>query len=279
MSSVLMIYLLCFAFRGFEYFILRTDQTFWGEAFIHKLMGIAVLYAAVKRRGMKLEDIGFRKSGIVCDLLKGLGFGALMFAMAYLAEILILAAQGRFAGVQVYVSAYAVDGNIGRQTNLIFFMICIAGNIVNVIMEEGLFRGLFPKMSEDSSSFMAGAALSSCLFGIWHVMAPVRSYCDGMMSPGGLIANAAMLIITSGLIGFKFALLTKMTGSLYMGMSDHFVNNTIVNILHIMSDTGADELQVVRIAAAQSVSFIIVLIFYVRNCQNKHTKELSKNNF
>ena len=74
-----------------------------------------------------------------------------------------------------------------------------------------------------------------------------------------------MLIVTSGIIGFKFCLLTKMTGSLYMSMGDHFVNNTIVNILHVISDTGVDELQVVRIAVAQGLSFIIVLIYYMRN--------------
>ena len=67
---------------------------------------------------------------------------------------------------------------------------------------------------------------------------------------------------TSALIGFKFALLTRITGSLYAAMGDHFVNNTIVNLLHVLSYSGADELQTVRIALAQSLSFLLVLIWY-----------------
>lgn len=80
---------------------------------------------------------------------------------------------------------------------------------------------------------------------------------------GGMIANVIMLVVTSGLVGFKFALLTKMTGSAYMAMGDHFVNNTIVNLLHVVSKTGADELMFVRLSIAQSISYIVVLAWYL----------------
>lgn len=82
------------------------------------------------------------------------------------------------------------------------------------------------------------------------MIAPLRNYYDGTSSMGGLIFNATLLVVTSGLIGFKFALLTKMTNNLYTAMGDHFVNNTIVNILHVVSKTSADELQFVRITVA-----------------------------
>ncbi len=210
LSIVFLIYILCFIFRGFEYFVLRTDQTFWGEAFIHKLIGIMIFYVAAKMYGMNLKNIGFVRDSVLNNLLKGLGFGLLVFIVAYVVEILILVVQNKFAMVQIYVSAY--------------------------------------------------------------IMAPIRSYCDGMIGVSGFIANMVMLIITSGIIGFKFCLLTKMTGSLYMGMSDHFVNNTVVNMFHIISDTGVDELQVVRIAVAQSLSFIIVLVFYMRNYKRMQSR-------
>lgn len=71
------------------------------------------------------------------------------------------------------------------------------------------------------------------------------------------------------MIGFKFSLINKMTGSLYMAMGDHFVNNTIVNMIHVSSYTGVDELQIVRIAVAQGLSLIIVLIYYMQNDKGK----------
>lgn len=50
-----------------------------------------------------------------------------------------------------------------------------------------------------------------------------------------------------------------------MAMGHHFINNAIVNMLHVVSDNGADTFMVVRIAIAQSISFIIVWIWYVRS--------------
>ena len=78
-----------------------------------------------------------------------------------------------------------------------------------------------------------------------------------------MIANIIMLVVTSGLVGFKFALLTKITGNLYMALGDHFVNNTIVNMLHVVSTTGVDELMTLRLTIAQSVSCVVVLICYI----------------
>lgn len=186
-----------------------------------------------------------------------------MFTLAYSVEILILVIQGRFESLSFYVSAYSVDGNVGNQTAFIFFIMCFLGNIINVVMEEGVFRGLFQKILEKKYSFFIAAVIASSLFGMWHIMSPLRSFCDGTMSTGGFAANSIMLIVTSALVGFKFAMMTKLTGNLYMAMGDHFVNNTIVNILHVISAGGADQMQVVRISIAQSVSFIIVLVWYL----------------
>ena len=263
LSVVLLLYLICFAFRIFEYFLLRTDQTFLGEAFVHKLIGIAVLFLVVKLYSLKPSEVGFSKQKAIPNLLIGLGFGIATFILAYSVEILILILQGDFETLKLYVSAYSVEGNIGNQTAFIFFLICILGNIINVVMEEGLFRGLFQKLLENKYNFIISAVLASVLFGLWHIMSPLRSYLDGTMSMGGFIANSIMLITTSALVGFKFAMMTKLTGNLYMAMGDHFVNNTIVNMLHVISDTGADELMVVRISIAQSVSFIAILIWYI----------------
>lgn len=91
-----------------------------------------------------------------------------------------------------------------------------------------------------------------------------HNYVDGISSMRGMAANILLLVSTSTLVDFKFSMLTKLTGSLYMAMGDHFVNNTIVNILHVVSLSGADELMVVRITIAQAVSFFTVFFFTFR---------------
>lgn len=268
-SVVLGVYLLCYFFRILEYFVLRTDQTWVGEAIVHKVIGILILLAVSAGAKLTITQIGFVKEKALCNLLKGLAFGCAVFVLAYSVEIAIAAMQGSFRSLQLYVSAYAISRNTGYRTEILFFLICIIGNIINVVMEEGIFRGLFQRLLEKKYSFMLSAMIASCLFGVWHMIGPVRNYADGTMSMSGMIANIVMLVVTSTLVGFKFAMLTQMTGSLYMAMGDHFVNNTIVNLLHVVSDTGADEMMVIRVAIAQSVSFILVLVCYICRCRKK----------
>ncbi len=52
------------------------------------------------------------------------------------------------------------------------------------------------------------------------------------------------------------------------GLGDHLLNNTVAtNMLHVISLKGADELQIVRIMAAQVISFVFVLVVYC--CRNR----------
>ena len=269
---VLSIYLVCFAFRIFEYFVLRTDRTWVGEAVVHKLIGILVLFIFARILHFSAAEIGFSKEGALANLGKGLAFGLCTFAVAYTVECLIINSLGNFDTRQLYVSTYAIDKNLGNNTSLLFFLICIAGNIINVLMEEGVFRGLFNKILRQKYSFILSALIASALFGFWHIVGPVRNFLDGESSMAGTVANSAMLVFTSALVGFKFAMLTKMTGSIFMGMGDHFVNNTIVNILHVVSKNGADEMMAVRVAIAQSLSFILVLVCFAISSSRRRRK-------
>ena len=267
---VLIIYLVCCILRVAEYMILRTDQTFWGESFVHKLLGLVLLVPALRFYSLNFKQIGLETKNLFRRVRIGLIWGILFFALAYLIEIAVLLSQGNFLGLDFYVSAYSVNGNIGQQRGLLFLLICLAGNLINVLMEEGIFRGLFQKVFERQYSFIKSALFSSLLFGFWHIMAPFRSLLDGEMSLTGFWINSLILVLTSFLIGLQFALMAKMTGSLYMGMAVHFVNNTVVNLLHVLSKNGTDQLLSLRITVAQTLSFLVLLIYYQIRKRARH---------
>lgn len=81
--NVIIIYFICYVFRFIEYFFIQTDRTFWGEAFLHKVMEIVVLYMAANFVSLKLREIGFAKNRILVRTLLGLAFGAAVFVIAY----------------------------------------------------------------------------------------------------------------------------------------------------------------------------------------------------
>ena len=254
-------YIVCWIFRVIEYFILRTDQTIIGEAFIHKVIGIILLMLV----GYKLRDIGFIADKFLRDIGKGLLLGIGVFILAYGVEMIISDSPV----LSVHVTSYAITGNRDLQSGFMLFIFCIAGNIINVIMEEGVFRGLFCKLMGEKHSFALACILSSVLFGVWHIAQPIRNVIDGEQSPMGAFMSCILLVVTSTLLGIQYCMLNDITGSIWAGMAAHFVNNTTINLLHVVTQTGADELQTVRISIAQTVSFVIVLVLFIINKRHK----------
>ena len=257
------LYLICYAIRMVELMVWRTDQTL-GEAFIQKLAGIVILILAMRYMGYRAKDIGLIRRGSLKGTIIGLAIGFGVFFVAYLVEYLMLSLQGYAPMLLFYVSAYALDGNIIGITTFVTVSVCIVLNIVNVVMEEGLFRGLFTKLAEKQVPFLAANVIASLLFGLWHIALPIRSYVDGAMSGDGALASGAFYALTSFLMGFQLGLLAKMTNGLWAPMAFHFVNNTVVNLLHLTTAHGADQLQFIRLTITQVISFAGVLIAYIR---------------
>lgn len=261
---IIMFYTVCFAFRAMEYFIIRTDQSMIGEAFIHKLTGIFLLAGAVSFLHETWTEIGFSTEKILSNLLLGLLLGGGVFAAAYGTEMLIQSSAGNSPVLKFFVASYSVLGNRSMEKGLLFIFFCIAGNIINVVMEEGVFRGLFVRLAEDKYSFGTACWLSSVLFGVWHIMQPLRNVIDGSQSVLSAVMTGLVLIVTATLLGIQYCMLLKLTGSLWAGMAAHFVNNAAVNLIHVITASGMDELQTIRISIAQTLSFLLVFAFYMR---------------
>ena len=257
------IFTLCLSVRFVEYFLIETDKTAIGENVLHKAVGIILLALVLKRVNLSWSDIGFHRNGFVSSILKGLLLGSGCFAISYGLELAIFILQGNPAHLEMYISSFSLTGSQIKNTNFIFFLLCVLFNVMNVWMEEGVFRGLFMKMFSETKPFMKANYISAFLFGVWHIVMPIRSYINGEMSFAVMVLMGIGYMILAGIMGIKWGLLYRITGNLWAGLGDHLFNNTVAtNMLHVVSLKGADELQIVRIMAAQVISFAVVLAIH-----------------
>ena len=255
--------------HGFEAIVLRMDETVFGENFINKVFGILVVFIILRILHWEWSDIGFTKTGYVRNLGIGLLIAACSFIISYSAEILILKGQMHDIEFGIFTTGFSLTGEAAIHTGIGFILMCVFFNLINVVMEEGTFRGLYYHIADIDHSSKYACLFQAFLFGIWHIVTPLHNLIDGDINVGSFVALGIGYIVLAGMMGIKWELLYRMTGSLYTGMADHFFNNCIAtNLLHVTTEQGVDELIIIRVAIAQLLSFTVVLLVWKQRKKN-----------
>ena len=259
--SCSLIFIVCSLARLFEYFYMRTDETFLSENFLHKLFGILLLWGILSISKLRWIDIGFTPNGIIRGIGNGLLFGLVCSVFAYTVECIVLLFLHGNVHLSFYASGFSLTNEKGTQAGILFIMLSVLFNLINVWMEEGAFRGLFTKILE-GISYRKSLFFIAFLFGIWHLVMPFRDFLQGESSLTNLIVMGIGYVILAGMMSIKWSLLYKMTGSLWLGLGDHLFNNLASNLVHVISNSDVDSLQIVRILLWQLLSFALVLWGY-----------------
>lgn len=263
--SCLVIFLTLILVHGFEAIVLRMDETIVGENFINKVFGIIVIFVVLKLINKTPSDIGFAGKGFIKSVLQALVLAVASFTVSYITEFIILKCQGQSPVLGIFTSGFSLTGDAEIHTEAGFILMCIFFNIINVVMEEGTFRGLFYNIVSYNHSKTYAMFYQAALFGIWHIVTPFHNLIDGDINIGTFIVLSVGYIILAGMMGIKWSLIYRMTGNLYAGMADHFFNNCIAtNLLHVTTESGIDDMMIVRVLIAQVISFVVVVIIWNR---------------
>lgn len=271
------IFALCGLARLIEYFVIRTDETVMAENFLHKAFGIVILAALLHLLHSSWQEIGFVRQEIGSGLVKGLLLGCCCFIPVYSIECLLLYHANRNVSLSFYVSGFALNGESTAHYGILFLLLCVVFNVINVWMEEGVFRGLFMYILRQKQSFTSAALFIALLFGVWHWVMPLRDYADGNTSLANLLVMGIGYILLAGMMSIKWSVLYKITGTLWMGLGDHLLNNVMVtNLLHVISNGEADHLQIVRIMIGQLLSFYAVMLYDRKMRKNSRPPEAAR---
>lgn len=256
------IFIICLIVHAVEVFFIRTDETVFAECFINKIFGIILLFVLLKIWKRKWHDIGFKASRLLPDCLKGLIICAVFYTLGFAAEFITLYAQGNPGHMEFFVTGFSLTGDVTKQTGVGFVLMCIGFNVINVWMEEGLFRGFYITYLQEKIGMKGALFIAALLFGLWHLVTPLRSLTDGQMSLPEFAVMSIGYVVLSALMGIKWGLLFEHSGSVWIGLADHFFNNCVVtNLLHVVTETGVDEYQIMRVLIGELTSFVAVVVY------------------
>ena len=264
------IFIICLIVHAAEVFFIRTDETVFAECFINKVFGIILLFVLLKIWKRKWHDIGFKASRLLSDCLKGLIICAVFYALGFSAEFVMLYAQGNPGHMEFFVTGFSLTGDVTKQTGLGFVLMCIGFNVINVWMEEGLFRGFYITYLKEKIGVKGALFIAALLFGLWHLVTPLRSLTDGQMTLPEFAVMSIGYVVLSALMGIKWGMLFEHSGSVWIGLADHFFNNCMVtNLLHVVTETGVDEYQIMRVLIGELTSFVAVVVYVKVKARSK----------
>ena len=257
-----------------EFLFIRTDQTIIADNVITKICCIIATLIAMKVCGLRLSDIGLKWKSTFKYIGCGFGLGIFTFAISYGLETLLLALQGKAPHLSLYITNFGLSGATSEVSlSAMAVIICVIVNIINVLAEEGMFRGFILKAVTDKWGFKTGNYVQALLFGIWHIVMCVLGVYDGQMTIVQAIVFAIGYVVLAGILAIEWGTCVNMTGVLWVGLSEHFFNNFIGNILHVVSTTGTDEFQIIRIVLSNFLSLGIVLFINKKNKANQEITE------
>lgn len=253
---ILGIYLICELVKDFEFLVLKTDQTFLAENIICKLFAIGMIFFCLHKLGISWSSIGFKKSGMIQSGILGLSLGIVTFSISYFVEYLILKNMGLHPQFAFYIANFTISNQNVIGLSMSALIICILGNIVNVWAEEGLFRGVLFQIGKMSYTQKTANLIQSLLFGLWHVITVVIWVLDGSIDIPTAFIMSIGYIALAGILGYEWGLCIALTGTIWAGVFEHFFNNFISNTLHVITETGVDELQIIRIVISNVLSLL-----------------------
>ncbi|MGI6244813.1 MAG: CPBP family intramembrane glutamic endopeptidase [Pseudochelatococcus sp.] len=250
------LFLLCVIFRLLDVFVFRSDEWF-GEQVLTKALGLAAILAYLWFAGRSASAIGVRAGGWDRAVLMGVAVAGAALVAGYTAEVITLFVSGQAPSLRIGFQGHSLLPDTAMQGGLTFGLGLLAGNLLNSAMEESLFRGLMISHFLLRMSFARANLLQAVLFGLWHVIWPLRGWMDGEMSAPVALGIAATYVISAGVAGYAWGLLFLATRSLWSAFTAHTVHNSVLNALHV--DTGLGEAPLLGVRVSVAVIVLLAL--------------------
>jgi uncharacterized protein len=221
-AGVIYLLLVCLFFRLLDIFVWKMDERI-GEIILSKSIGFLLIFLFLAYTGRELRDIHLYKVNRYLSLKLAISQALLALVLCYSVKYLFLVANNA-KPILAYTDDYTIF------TMILFVLV---GNLMNTLMEEGLFRGLMLQAFHKKMPFFAANLLQAFLFGLWHIPWIVKDYITGKIAFSSMISNSILYCFIAGIMGLMMGYMYHRTKNLWTAIVWHFVWNCTMNLLII----------------------------------------------
>ena len=254
-TVLLIITLLCLVLRILDTFVLPIAELV-GELIISKALGFILIILFLWSINRRLNAIGIHKRNAGQAVIIGSSVVVIMLVMYYTVILVVTSSSG----VEGSLQFGPTDPKTGKEGDFYFALWLVFGNIVNVFMEEGLFRGLMTRKFLDKMSFWKTNILQAFLFGIWHITWPIKDFLDGDLSFGGLILQSTMATLSAFLVALIWGYMYFKTASLLAPLICHYFFNSTLNLITFVSTSGQEDIVTNALTLAGAIALLVGLL-------------------
>jgi len=253
------LFLIALVFRIADIFLLQIEDA-WGEIAVSKICVILLIPSFLYLAGKGIDNIGFHFNDLRFNAMIGLFPIIVAFTIAYSLEFLYLLVKGSNPVLRFIPMGHSLNAEWAVTGGLVLAFWLVMGNIVNSFAEEGLFRGVMLPLLGSKITLTKANLFQALLFGLWHIVWPIKSVLDGQMDTFNASLISLGYILLATLIGYTWGMIYIQTNSLWGSWFAHTFNNTALNFVHIQTVTGVNELSNLRAILISLTFFILVLI-------------------
>ena len=255
----IIIFSIILVLRIIEMFYFRLDEI-WGEVFVSKLLGFLIIIGYLWRAKRKIGDIGLHSYRFLDSISIVIVFMTVSLTFSYFTEWIYLARKGLQPSLIIVPMSNSLDSEFAIQGGFLFGLWLIFGNFMNSFLEESLFRGVMITHFRVRLSFWKANFLQAFLFGLWHIVWPVKSYILGQMSASEAIVFAMGYIFLSAIIGLVWGYLFLKTNNLWAPWFAHTMNNSTMNLLHTVTAQGFDSGFMIRMSVFPFIALLTLFL-------------------
>jgi membrane protease YdiL (CAAX protease family) len=219
--------------RAFDLLVLRVDS--WPDpTIVSKALGLLLVLWYLRSLQYHVYGLGLHTRNAAYAVAVGGLSLLLIFASLYAIEFYVLRVDGE--------TPRAVLGIVDQRTGAVvagsmFLSVYFAGQILNALTEECIFRGiLLPQFMRRVSFWKANLAQAS-LFAVAHLVWPMSSWALGRATVPEALSEAGLLLVFTAVGGLIFGYLYYRTNNLWTPLLAHLIDNSVWLFVHIETST------------------------------------------